>query len=247
MGEEERQDYVEYPDLPEYSDREKLALEKEKIGMYLSGHPLEKYEEELRNEKWDLEKIKEMTDNPETVDEAEGMTVELAGMFTEIKTRNTRRTKQLMANAVFEDLTGTMDMLIFPQVYEKNRDSLITDAIVRIRARITISDDKTELMLDRVFPYSAPVERRPFTEQKIETGPAVKGMLLIMNDEDREQLKRLMGIMASVNSEEGFPVKVRVESTGKYYSLKKTRYDETVIGKLREVLGPDGVRIYYKS
>ena len=247
MGEEERQDYVEYPDLPEYSDREKLALEKEKIGMYLSGHPLEKYEEELRNEKWDLEKIKEMTDNPETVDEAEGMTVELAGMFTEIKTRNTRRTKQLMANAVFEDLTGTMDMLIFPQVYEKNRDSLITDAIVRIRARITVSDDKTELMLDRVFPYSAPVERRPFTEQKIETGPAVKGMLLIMNDEDREQLKRLMGIMASVNSEEGFPVKVRVESTGKYYSLKKTRYDETVIGKLREVLGPDGVRIYYKS
>ena len=247
MGEEERQDYVEYPDLPEYSDREKLALEKEKIGMYLSGHPLEKYEEELRNEKWDLEKIKEMTDNPETVDEAEGMTVELAGMFTEIKTRNTRRTKQLMANAVFEDLTGTMDMLIFPQVYEKNRDSLITDTIVRIRARITVSDDKTELMLDRVFPYSAPVERRPFTEQKIETGPAVKGMLLIMNDEDREQLKRLMGIMASVNSEEGFPVKVRVESTGKYYSLKKTRYDETVIGKLREVLGPDGVRIYYKS
>lgn len=72
---------VELPDIPEYDDKLKLTLEKQKVGMYLSGHPLQKYAEQLSQEAWSVEKILARAENPETVRDMEGLTVELAGIF----------------------------------------------------------------------------------------------------------------------------------------------------------------------
>ena len=72
---------VVLPDIPEYDDRLKLTLEKQKVGMYLSGHPLQKYAAELQGEAWTVEKILARAENPETVKDMEGATVEIAGIF----------------------------------------------------------------------------------------------------------------------------------------------------------------------
>ena len=89
---------VVLPDIPEYDDRLKLTLEKQKVGMYLSGHPLQKYAAELQGEAWTVEKILARAENPETVKDMEGATVELAGIFSQLKARTTRRSRQMAAS-----------------------------------------------------------------------------------------------------------------------------------------------------
>ena len=227
----EFEDRAELPDIPEYDEKYKLQLEKQKLGMYLSGHPLSRYEKDLMNEPWSVERIISDSQNPELQGGMEERMIDIAGIFTQIKPRTTRRSKQLMADAIFEDLTGSMNVLIFPQVYERYMNVLETDEIVRIRARVSIDDD-VELLLDSVENYIPKNTKQRKRELRIS-----------LQDEDIEKIRIIKEKIGSNASPEGIPVKVSIASTGKNYTLKPVEFSAELMESLQGSLGRGNVML----
>ncbi|MEG2296504.1 MAG: DNA polymerase III subunit alpha, partial [Clostridium sp.] len=155
VGEEEKSDFqISFPNVGEYSKEELLAFEKEMLGVYVSGHPMEAYEECWRKN------ITAMSSDF-TVDEetgearvTDGQYVTIGGMIT-AKTVKTTRTNKMMAFVTIEDLTGQVEVLVFPKDYEKKREFLNPDEKVFIRGRVSIGEEPVGKMIcEQVIPFS---------------------------------------------------------------------------------------------
>ncbi|MBQ3665390.1 MAG: DNA polymerase III subunit alpha [Lachnospiraceae bacterium] len=151
VSEEEKEQFdMKYPDLSEYEKEEKLAYEKEVLGIYLSGHPLEDYEEKLRkNVKSYSKDFVEEEDGTMVV--TDNQYTSIGGMVEDIVIKNTR-TGKTMAFVTIEDLYGTVEVLIFPNVLEKYRYMIKNDAKLLITGRVTVNDEiKGKLICDKMI------------------------------------------------------------------------------------------------
>ena len=144
---------IRMPDVGEYSKENLLAFEKEVLGIYISGHPLEEYEEKWRKA------ISATTADFQPDDETgrtkvrDGAREIIGGMITEKTVKHTK-TNQMMAFVTVEDLLGTVEVVVFPRDYEKNRDYLETDSKVFIRGRVSEEDEKaSKLICEKVIPF----------------------------------------------------------------------------------------------
>ncbi|RHR57735.1 DNA polymerase III subunit alpha [Clostridium sp. AF18-27] len=154
-GEEERDNFqITFPEVGEYTKEELLVFEKEILGVYISGHPLEDYKDV-----W--QKTVTATASDFVVDEeaggarvTDGARVVIGGLVAG-KTVKTTRTNQLMAFITLEDLMGSVEVIIFPKDYEANRELFVEDAKLFIRGRVSIGDDPVgKLVLEQVVPFS---------------------------------------------------------------------------------------------
>ncbi len=154
-GEEERDNFqITFPEVGEYTKEELLVFEKEILGVYISGHPLEDYKDV-----W--QKTVTATASDFIVDEeaggarvTDGARVVIGGLVAG-KTVKTTRTNQLMAFITLEDLMGSVEVIIFPKDYEANRELFVEDAKLFIRGRVSIGDDPVgKLVLEQVVPFS---------------------------------------------------------------------------------------------
>lgn len=125
------------PDIPEYPQSEILSMEKEVLGLYLSGHPLKEYEDIL-NRKTTLKSSDLKGDEIDIEDNSQ---VTVGGIITDIKMKSTKGEK-LMAFITLEDLTGSMEIIAFPTVYEKFSDRLKQDSKVLIRGRVDLKEEE---------------------------------------------------------------------------------------------------------
>ncbi len=154
------------PDIGEYDKAELLAYEKEVLGFYISGHPLDEYEELLRKNTTASAKdfyVSEETEETEGVDREEFVSdttvkdnsyVTIGGMIVS-KTVKTTKQNKLMAFITVEDLTGTVEVIVFTQKYEKYHDILNEDEKVLIRGRVSLSDEaQGKLICDTIIPFS---------------------------------------------------------------------------------------------
>ena len=152
--EEEKDNFhITFPDVGEYDKQTLLAFEKETIGIYVSGHPMEEY-----RELWEKNVTARTSDF--VVDEAGKTVVEdnsnvvIGGMITSKKVKTTK-TNQLMAFITVEDLVGTVEVLVFPKIYEKNRQAFTEENKVFIRGRASIGDDPVgKLICEEVIPFT---------------------------------------------------------------------------------------------
>ncbi len=154
VGEEDRQDFqITFPDVGEYAKDELLAFEKEMLGVYISGHPMEAY-----IGLWEKNVTAKSSDflvDEESGEAAvrDGAYVTIGGMITD-KTVKTTRNNKVMAFITLEDLAGSVEVLVFPNEYEKRRESLIQDAKVFIRGRASIGDEPAgKLICEQVIPF----------------------------------------------------------------------------------------------
>lgn len=142
MGEEEKKDFdIQLPNLPEYSKEELLAFEKEVLGIYVSGHPLEEYEQRLKNNV--TAKTTDFLLNEESGEIAlsDQQVVVVGGMINSLRTMITKK-NQIMAFAVLEDLVGTVEVVVFPSTYTKYKSCLKEEAKVFIKGRVDAGEDK---------------------------------------------------------------------------------------------------------
>lgn len=135
------------PDIPEYPSSELLAMEKEMLGIYVSGHPLSEYKSELEKNVTffigDKDKINSLQDKKEVV---------IGGIITGVNTKTTKSEK-LMAFINIEDLTGNMEAIVFPQVLEKYKNLLLPDSKVYIKGRIDYKEEEApKLLVEEVKP-----------------------------------------------------------------------------------------------
>ena len=143
-----------YPDVGEYEKSDLLALEKEVLGIYVSGHPLEEQEECWRKNisavTTDFQPDEE-TGFPSVTDGAKEI---VGGIITDKKIKYTKNNKT-MAFLTLEDLVGSMEIVVFPRDYEKNAPMMQTDARVFIQGRVSAEDDKpSKLICEKIFPFA---------------------------------------------------------------------------------------------
>ncbi|MBQ9941861.1 MAG: DNA polymerase III subunit alpha, partial [Christensenellaceae bacterium] len=142
------------PNLPEYDLRLKLNLEKSKSGLYLSGHPLDDLADKLRKRPVNVGMILSGRDEFGLEHDYDGQVVELVGMFTALRTRTTRQSRQMMANGTFEDLEGSIEATVFPKIYARFGSRLQTDDPMVLRCRVTIPENQPELLVEDAQPYT---------------------------------------------------------------------------------------------
>ncbi len=154
VDEEQKSEFeIKLPDVGEYTKENKLAFEKEVLGIYISGHPLEEYEEKWR--KNISVTTADFQPNEETgrTNVHDGAKEIIGGMITD-RTIKATKTNQMMAFITVEDLFGTVEVVVFPRDYEKNREYLEIDQKVFVRGRVSEEDEKaSKLICEKIIPF----------------------------------------------------------------------------------------------
>ena len=147
---------VKIPVVAEYSKGDLLAFEKEVLGFYISGHPLEEYEEQWKRG------ISHVTTDFLPPEEGElpkvhdGERATVGGMIT-TKTMKATKTNKMMAFITIEDLVGTVEVIVFPRDYEKIGKMLNVDDKVFVSGRISAEEDRaSKMILESIRPFSEP-------------------------------------------------------------------------------------------
>lgn len=154
MGEEEKKEFeIRLPDVGEYGKEEMLAFEKEVLGIYVSGHPLEEYEAMWKKNITAVTSDFALDEESGHTRVADGSRAVIGGMIT-AKTVKYTRTGQPMAFLTLEDLLGTVEVIVFPKDYEKYRSLMEEERKVFIKGRASCEEDKAgKLILERAYGF----------------------------------------------------------------------------------------------
>lgn len=214
------------PEIEEFSDRERLSLEKEMLGLYISGHPLDHY-------RLILENMTNLTRCAELKDCGDNHRVRVGGIITAVRKFYTKKNKQ-MAFIRMEDLTGGVEMVIFPDLLEKRSALLEEDNLVLINGRIDLKEDEEpKIIAESISPLNK--------EQKYL-------QLIIGEDHDRSLLEHLKTTLIAENGET--PVCLYFKKDKKMLVLKEeywVRDNPSCLERLENLLGPGSVIEQFKT
>ena len=154
VSEEDKEEFeIKMPDVGEYSKEMLLAFEKEVLGIYISGHPLEEYAQ-----MWKKNITNTTTDfllDEETGETAvkDGQNATIGGIITDKKIKYTKNDK-VMAFLQIEDLVGSIEVVVFPRDYERNSAKLLEDSKVFVKGRVSVEDEKDgKLICERITGF----------------------------------------------------------------------------------------------
>jgi len=159
LGGEEAEDLEEikytYTETKEFDEKELLSMEKEMLGIYITGHPLEKMWEQMKvqtniNTLKMLEIKDQMLETGKSKEYKDGQIVKYAGIINSVKKKYTKNNK-IMAFVTVEDLYGQAEIIVFDSVYQNSSSILVTDSIVLVEGRISIrEDDDTKIVANKI-------------------------------------------------------------------------------------------------
>lgn len=178
---------IEYPNIPEHTMSQQLELERELLGLYLSGHPLDHYSDVLEAE--EVSKLMELTD---AEDESVVVT---AGMVVSVKQITTKQGKS-MAFMELEDQIERAEVVLFPEVWRKSEQLIDKGELLAIRAKVQLQDEGFKLLADEVAPLSGENLQRLVIQKQRSTGRKEKkyGSSLEKKTTPSSQPERASGI-----------------------------------------------------
>jgi DNA polymerase-3 subunit alpha len=156
---EEQHIEVKFPDIPEFETMEKLSKEKSVLGVYVSGHPFEKFLPYFKDCSFNCSKLNDYTEDEETGEKTyaeitDEQSVSMGGMISAFKKLQTR-SGQFMAFVTVEDLYGAVECVCFPKVYDKIKEFMENDKVVSLSGKISINDDKApSIIVDRMSEFT---------------------------------------------------------------------------------------------
>jgi len=158
------------PNLPDYPLRQRLALEKEISGVYITGHPLDDYRDTLSKLTFSTAQLDGLEEREDHGLEMDGMLVEMGGILTEVKGKATKK-GAYMGFITLEDLTGQIECLVFPKVYEKYQAMMAVDDLVVLTGKLSVREDESpKLLVDQLIPLDSWTEEsRPAEEPRSRT------------------------------------------------------------------------------
>ncbi|MEE9231783.1 MAG: DNA polymerase III subunit alpha [Acidobacteriota bacterium] len=140
------------PAVAEWNEREKLSYEKETLGFYVSGHPLENIDADLR-------RVASHT-TAQAVAMTQTAEVTIAGLAAAVRRRKTRR-GEWMASLVMEDLEGTIEAIVFPDLFQKHETLLSTpDAVLLVGGKLEVGEDRPKLLVESITPLEEAREQQ---------------------------------------------------------------------------------------
>ena len=155
---EEQSIEINYPNIPELETMEKLSKEKAVLGVYVSGHPFEKFLPYFKDKTFNCAMLNEYEEDEETgikkyAEISDGMQVTMGGMIGAFKKLKTR-SGSFMAFITVEDMSGSIECVCFPKIYDKVRNFLETDRVVSLSGKISIEEEKAPvIILDRMDEF----------------------------------------------------------------------------------------------
>ncbi len=176
---EEQSLEIVYPDIPEYEQTEKLSKEKAVLGVYVSGHPFEKYVAYFKDKNFNCSMLTEYMEDEETgvktyTELSDGQQVTMGGMIAATKKLQTR-SGSFMAFVTVEDLYGTVECVCFPNVYERIKSFLAVDAVVSLSGKIDINEEKAPtIIVDRMSEFRIDEQEKPPHAESGRTGEAAE-------------------------------------------------------------------------
>ena len=241
-GEEEKTDYeISLPDTGEYTIEQKLAFEKEVMGIYVSGHPLEAYTDLLKKNITATTLDFAVDEETNEVKVKDGGMATVGGIITG-KTVKTTRTNSMMAFITLEDMVGAVEIIVFPKDYERYKLLLNEDNKVMVRGKITVEEDKpAKLICQEIIAFdSIPKEiwiKYPNKERFVEDEQRLYGILSQYDGTDSvciylecekaiKHLPKSMGIKAEVEL---------IDKLKKMYTEANIKVIENSIEKARKI------------
>ncbi len=156
------------PNVPEYELKEKLHMEKQVLGVYLSGHPLSEYQEELS--KYITITSKDFfinEDEIKTINLIDGQIAKIGGILID-KTIKYTRSNSTMAFLKIEDLYGSIEIIVFPKEYEKYNSILENESILYIKGRISIQDESDfKIIAQEIMLYDDLIKNSKFAKSQL--------------------------------------------------------------------------------
>ncbi len=233
--EEDKQEMeISYPDIGEYSKEQLLALEKEVMGIYVSGHPLESYEELLK---------KNVTHNTLdfALDEETGETkvndgeMAVVGGIISVKTVKTTRNNSMMAFITLEDMAGAVEVILFPKDYEKYKAFLSEDSKILVKGKITVEEEKAAKIICQ--------EVIPFDHNPKEVWIKYKDKESFVQDE-----QSLYEVLSQYDGNDQVKIYLECEKAIKQLPKSKSiKAENVLLTKLREIYGEPNVKVVEMS
>ncbi len=222
------------PKLEEYSGKEILVMEKETMGLYVSGHPMQAYAETVRRLK--TMTVQEISSHLKEGLLADNSNISFIGIISGQKIKTTK-SNSVMAFLTLEDMTGSIEVIVFPKILEQYRGVIKADAVVYINGRADSGDDDSVKLIASVIQ---PVDEVGLNAVKEK--PINEGLYLKVNSQLSEQYDKVMRLL---NVFEGtFPVYFRFEDTGKAIKAPQKHWidiNDVLVRELKKVLGEDCV------
>lgn len=234
VDEEQKAEFdIPLPNVGEYEKETKLSFEKEVLGVYLSGHPMEEYEERWR-------KSISKTTQDFQLDEESGHTKvrdgarEIIGGMIAAKTIKYTKNNKTMAFLTIEDLVGTVEVVVFPKDYEKNRQYLEEENKVFVKGRVSEEDDAaSKLICEEIIPF----ER---TKKELWLQFESKAVFL-------SQEKLLYEMLSSSDGEDEVVIYCKAERAIKRLPANKNVHTEPgLLSRLTNYLGESCVKLIEK-
>ena len=148
--------------IQEFDEREKLALEKEVLGMYVSGHPLSEYEKELETRtSINTKKLNETKENLDKYLAMDQQNVIIGGMISNKRIQTTKR-NEIMAFLEVEDLYGSIEVIVFPRTLQQYNTIVNEENIVYIKGRLSIQEEENAKIIAQEIKDIS--DKTPFTE-----------------------------------------------------------------------------------
>ena len=227
---EEQVDQLVLPDIPDWPESERLKMEKEGLGFFISGHPLNGYAKVME---------KFSTANTLSLGETAGRVI-LAGVIHNL---NISRTKKgdLMARGIFEDLYGTAPVIFFPKCFSEYEAAINGDGPVIIKARVDLSEDENDqgmqvdLLAEEVYPI-----------EQAEAVFASRILVRLKESDTAEQIRALKGGIAGFKG--ACPLSFEIATgqavinieAGKTFAVDPCK---ALIDRVQDILGPARIEI----
>lgn len=225
---DDKANIISMPDIPEYFDQVKLKLEKEVAGIYVSGHPLANYVDEMKtfNFNGGMLHVEEVSDDimeeSEEENKYDGLTdnmdVICGGIITEMKKVFSRRDGSEMAIIKVEDLYGSFDAMLFSKTYAMNKDILLVDNIIKIKGKLSINDKGVIVRVENIGKIE---DKNIITDNaKAEEKKIIPKLYLMYDLTDKELAQEIYSLLKSYPGESPVIVKCSVQNKPFQLGLK---------------------------
>lgn len=221
------------PRVAEFNEKEKLGLEKEVLGLYVSGHPLSQFENELSlNTTINNNILNELRDNNEEYLKLDEKEIIIGGMIVN-KTIKTTRKNDIMAFIELEDLYGSIEIMVFPQILQKYNHILNEDNIVYVKGKLSIKEEE-----------NAKIIARQFSEIKKVNNTSV--YIRVSSIKDMDILNKIKNV---INSNKGDSlVYIFEQDTKKTFKYEECMVDanNNFINELKSIVGEENIKVKNK-
>ena len=235
------------PDMPEYTTSELLKMEKEVSGLYLSGHPLDAYRAQISQ----ISTCTVAQLQGEDAKQFDNQTVTLVCIVVRNKIMTTK-SNTLMAFTTVEDLTGTMELLIFPRVLADCRAALQENAVIVANGRVSVKEEEpARLVVDGIQPIDSYDPTVSFGRNRVQrvqrevSGEGVNGYFLTVPSRQCAEMQKIENLLCNIFDGGTTRVYFRFADTGqKMLARHMAVIDDPLLrAELAQILGADNVKV----